>query len=224
MFGGIVERYDLLNRLLSLGRDSYWRRELTRALQVDEPRQALDLCCGTGDVALSLLKSLPGLERLVAADFVLPMCAAAAGKLRARYPEPGVSSLACADALRLPFGTETFDIVSVAFGVRNFENLERGLAEIARVLKADGRVGILEFAPPEGRLLRLVYRPYLRLFPPLLGKLLAGAEGAYGYLSASIQSFLRPSSMLAALEKAGFHDPHARKLTLGVTYLYTASR
>jgi demethylmenaquinone methyltransferase/2-methoxy-6-polyprenyl-1,4-benzoquinol methylase len=223
MFGLIVPSYDMLNRLLSLGRDRAWRAELARSL--DEPAfcKGLDLCCGTGDAASALLKRGKSLELLVAADFALPMCLAARDKL-CRSPGPAPVSLACADSLELPFADRSFDFVSVAFGVRNFDNFCRGLCEIARVTAPGGKVAILEFAPPEGLLLNLLYRPYLKIALPLAGRLLAKAEGAYCYLSTSIESFLSPEAMLQALAGAGFRDLAAKKLTLGVTWLYTARR
>lgn len=219
MFGRIAERYDRLNRVLSLGRDVHWRRRLAGSLAGLGFRNGLDLCCGTGDVSLELTRHLDGLELLAAADFSLPMCRLA----RARTGGTPVA-VACADGLALPFPDRAFDFVSVAFGVRNFEDLAAGLAEIARVVRPGGRVSILEFAPPTGLFLRLFYRPYLRLAVPLAGRLLAGSAGAYHYLSTSIQSFLTPEQMLEALARAGFSDRGAQRLTLGVTYLYTGIR
>ena len=223
MFSRIVRSYDRLNRLLSLGQDKAWRTALARSLDDSLPGKGLDLCCGTGDVAAALLERSKSVELLVAADFALPMCLAAKDKLSRSHGKAPVS-LACADSLTLPFADRAFDFVSVAFGVRNFENFCRGLSEIARVTAPGGRVAILEFAPPKGFLLNLLYRPYLKIVLPLAGKVLARAEGAYYYLSTSIESFLAPEDMLQALADAGFRDPAAKKLTLGVTWLYTARR
>ncbi len=156
MFGSIVARYDRLTRLLSLGRDRAWRAELVRSLDVPALCRGLDLCCGTGDVASALCKAKKNLELLVAADFALPMCLAAREKISSRLPGPARVSLACADSLALPFADGVFDFVTVAFGVRNFENLSQGLAEIARVTAPGGRVAILEFVPPKGFLLNLL--------------------------------------------------------------------
>jgi len=224
MFSRIVRRYDLLNRILSLGRDRVWRAALVRSLDDPALCKGLDLCCGTGDVASALLERGKGLELLVAVDFALPMCLAAREKISSRLACPARVSLACADGLALPFTHGVFDFVTVAFGVRNFENLLQGLAEIARITAPGGRIGVLEFAPPQGSLLRFLYRPYLKIALPLAGRILAGAGGSYRYLSASIESFLTPEAMLQALAEAGFQNPVARKLTLGVTWLYTAER
>lgn len=221
MFDRIVGRYDLLNRLLSCGRDRAWRRALCKAVAATGPETGLDLCCGTGDVAVELARGLGGNTSLVAADFSVNMCAAAAAKFAARGVPVATLS---ADGLLLPFPQATFDFVSVAFGVRNFEDLSRGLAEIARVLRPGGTVAILEFAPPSSAFLRTIYRPYLSVAVPLAGKLVSGDSGAYNYLSSSIQSFLTPERMSESLLVAGFANPQARKLTFGVTYLYTATR
>ncbi len=221
MFDRIVGRYDLLNRLLSGGRDRAWRRALRRAVAERKPAAGLDLCCGTGDVALELSRSVPGLELLVAADFSRPMCREAARKFSRAGHSPHTC---CADGLLLPFADRSFDFVSVAFGVRNFEDPGSGLREIARVLRPGGMAAILEFAPPHSRLLKALYKPYLSLAVPLAGKLVSGDSGAYRYLASSIQSFLTPEKMTECLLEAGFQHPRAQKLTLGVTCLYTALR
>jgi demethylmenaquinone methyltransferase/2-methoxy-6-polyprenyl-1,4-benzoquinol methylase len=223
MFGSITHCYDMLNRLLSLGRDKAWRAALAQSLDDSLPGKGLDLCCGTGDVAAALLERSKSVDLLVAADFALPMCLAAKDKLSRSHGKAPVS-VACADSLELPFADRSFDFVSVAFGVRNFEIFYKGLSEIARVTAPGGRVAILEFAPPKGFLLNLLYRPYLKIALPLAGKVLAKSEGAYCYLSTSIESFLAPEAMLQALTSAGFREPAAKKLTLGVTWLYTARR
>ncbi len=221
MFDRIVGRYDLLNTLLSAGRDRAWRRALRRAVAEHNPTVGLDLCCGTGDVALELKRGVPGLELLVAADFSQPMCREASRKFT-RGSQNTITC--CADGLVLPFADRSFDFVSVAFGVRNFEDIDAGLREIARVIRPGGMLAILEFAPPRGRFLRALYKPYLSLAIPLAGRLVSGDSGAYSYLASSIQSFLTPERMTRCLLGAGFNSPQVRKLTLGITCLYTASR
>lgn len=223
MFDKIVEPYDRLNRVLSLGLDRRWRRVLVdSAAGCGTP--VLDLCCGTGDVALQWLLRAPGNQPLVAADFSGPMCEAAARKLERRAPDGSRWEVVRADGLALPFAGRSFRAVSVAFGLRNFEDLGRGLAELHRVLDKGGKLAVLEFAPPRGAFLRALYRPYLSLAVPLAGRLLAGSGAAYGYLSSSIQSFLGPEQMSAAIVSAGFVQVKARPLTWGVTFLYTAVR
>lgn len=223
IFDRVVARYDLLNRVLSLGRDISWRKALVRSLQ-SSGAPVLDLCCGTGDVALDYFRHAGGTGPLVAADFSLPMCRAARSKLAGRAPSDARWSVACADALAMPFPTGSFAAATVAFGVRNFEDLERGLRELRRVIAPGGKLAVLEFAPPRGLFLRALYRPWLRLIVPLAGRLLAGPGPAYGYLSSSIQSFLTPERMCAALSSAGFSNPRSRSLTFGITFLYTAVR
>ena len=222
MFSRIVRRYDMLNNLLSLGLDRKWREICVLAMADQAPRRVLDLCCGTGEVSLALLDKTGGMELVVAADFSLPMCHAAKQKFCHEFPASSAWSLACADGLKLPFPDRTFDCVAMAFGVRNLENLDLGLSEIARVTRPGGLICILEFAPPDSFPLKILYRPYLRIIPPLLGRILAGDRGAYAYLSTSIESFLSPHEMLASLQKNGFIACRATRLSLGITYLNTA--
>jgi demethylmenaquinone methyltransferase / 2-methoxy-6-polyprenyl-1,4-benzoquinol methylase len=226
MFESLVDRYDLLNRVLSLGRDVYWRKELGRSLKLAGGSRGLDICCGTGDVSLRLLRDCPENEaiELAAADFSPAMCRAAGEKISAHYSGKSSWSVACADALCLPFKTAAFDFATVAFGVRNFEDLDAGLTELARVIRPGGRLGLLEFAPPRGVFLKVAYRPYLKIAPPVLGKFLASSPDAYRYLSSSIESFLEPERMISALSRAGFESPLSKNLTFGITCLYTALR
>lgn len=223
MFDKIVEPYDRLNHVLSLGLDRHWRRILVDSA-AESGTPVLDLCCGTGDVALQWLLRAPGDQPLVAADFSGPMCEAAARKLKSRAPGESRWEVVRADGLTLPFADRSFRAVSVAFGLRNYEDLGRGLAEIHRVLDTGGKLAVLEFAPPRGAFLRALYCPYLSLAVPLAGRLLAGSGPAYGYLSSSIQAFLSPEQMCAAIEAAGLAQVKARPLTWGVTFLYTAVR
>ena len=224
MFDSVADRYDLLNRVLSLGRDIYWRKALAKELAPRGDCRALDICCGTGDVALSLLRGSEGNLELTAADFSTSMCRAAREKILHRYRGSSRLLVTGADALRLPFGDAAFDFATVAFGVRNFEDLQAGLAELARVIRPAGQLGILEFAPPRGALLNTLYRPYLSTVPPVLGKLLACSAGAYRYLYDSIRSFLEPAELSDALSSAGFENIRCRKLTFGITCLYLARR
>lgn len=221
MFDRIVGRYDLMNRVLSFGQDIRWRKALSK--QLNSEQRILDLCCGTGDVAMQLLKDHHGRVTLTAADFSTAMCTAARDKIAGapKAYRDSFLAVAAADALRLPFRDNSFSFVSVAFGVRNFEDLSAGLKDIARVLSPGGKLAVLEFAPPEGFFLRSIYLPYLSKVPALLGRLLAGDSGAYNYLSDSIRGFLPPDKMKLEFEGAGFENFAARKLTLGVTYLYT---
>jgi demethylmenaquinone methyltransferase/2-methoxy-6-polyprenyl-1,4-benzoquinol methylase len=213
MFSAIAGRYDLLNRVLSLGTDRSWRRRACRLLDVRPGMLAADLCCGTGDLALALADRG---ARVVGADFSHEMLTLAAAK--------GVGRTAEADCLRLPFRDATFDRVTVGFGVRNLQDLQAGLAEIRRVLKPGGFAGILEFANPSPAPFRVVYHSYLKLLVPALGALISGKGPAYGYLSSSIREFPDQKRMTALLGDAGFSPVRHVDFALGIAALYIAQR
>jgi len=213
MFSAIAGRYDLLNRVLSLGTDRSWRRRTCTLLGVNPGMLAADLCCGTGDLALALAGRG---ARVVAADFSHEMLTRAAAK--------GVARPAEADCLRLPFRDATFDRVTVGFGVRNLQDLGAGLAEIRRILKPGGVAGILEFATPSPAPFRVVYYAYLRLLVPVLGALLSGRGSAYGYLSSSIREFPDQRRMTALLASTGFAPVRHVDFARGIAALYIAQR
>ena len=216
MFGRIAHRYDLLNRLLSLGQDVRWRRRLARRVAALKPALVLDVCSGTGDVALGLE---PGPD-IVGADFSLPMLANARHKATARR-HPLV--LTVADALELPVANTTVDVVTVAFGVRNFEDLEAGLNELARVLRPGGTILILEFSRPAG-LLGPVLGWWVRNVPPRIGRLISGDSEAYDYLPESVGAFADARAMCGLLASIGLEGVSATPLTGGVCTLYQAAR
>ncbi len=216
MFDGIAPRYDLLNHLLSLGTDFGWRRRAVAALAPAPGEEVLDLCCGTGDLALALAASG---ARVTGADFSLPMLARGArkaGRGRRRL------SLCAADALRLPFRDAAFDAASVAFGVRNLADPLAGLREIRRVLCPGGRLAVLEFARPRAPLLRRLYRLYLRGALPAAGLLIAGDADAYRYLGDSIGAFLDQEAFVDLLGRAGFEPAPPRDLSGGIAAIYPA--
>ena len=213
MFSAIAGRYDLLNRVLSLGTDRSWRRRTCDLLGVRPGMLAADLCCGTGDLALAL--SGRG-ARVVAADFSHEMLTRAAVK--------GVTLPAEADCLRLPFRDGTFDRVTVGFGVRNLQDLEAGLREIKRILRPGGIAGILEFARPTPAPFRMLYHTYLRVLVPALGAVLSGKGSAYGYLSSSIREFPDQERMTALLGDAGFSPVRHADFARGIAALYIATR
>jgi len=212
MFGRIVSRYDLLNRLLSLGRDVAWRRALARRVEAASACPVLDVCTGTGDVALALEPAAAA----VGADFCLAMLAAAGAKARRRGRR---LPLVAADALRLPFPDGSFGAVTVAFGVRNFADLAAGLAELVRVLRPGGTLLVLEFSRPSGVLGRLA-AVWARHVPPVVGRLISGDAEAYAYLPASVERFPDTGEMAARLERAGLEAVSARRLSGGVATLY----
>jgi len=219
MFGRIAHRYDLLNRVLSMGRDVGWRRVTARRVAATRPEVVLDVCTGTGDLALAIREAIR--EGWVAgSDFCLPMLGLARRKAKGRgRPVP----LFAADALRLPVADAAVDVVTVAFGVRNFSDLAAGLAELVRVLRPGGLLLVLEFSRPRGLLAPLLGW-WARNVPPRIGRLMSGDREAYAYLPASVKTFPDSAEMCRILAAAGLDGVGARPLTGGVTTLYEGVR
>ncbi|HEY7698272.1 MAG TPA: bifunctional demethylmenaquinone methyltransferase/2-methoxy-6-polyprenyl-1,4-benzoquinol methylase UbiE [Vicinamibacteria bacterium] len=216
MFEGVAPRYDFLNRVLSLGIDRAWRRQVVESLELRPEHRVLDLCCGTGDLALEIAREVP----VTACDFTWNMLTRA----RAKSVSSGRPlALACADTLELPFRNDLFDRATIAFGIRNLESMSAGLAEIRRVLKPGGRIAILEFSQPNRGWLKLPYRIYLDWLLPAVGGLLSRKE-AYRYLAESIQGFPVPEVLVRLLEEAGFQSPRYSRLSGGIVALHIASK
>jgi len=222
MFASIAPRYDLLNRLLSAGQDQRWRRALVRSVPTcNAGERVLDLCTGTGDVALALRDALPAGVHVHASDFCEAMVALAPAKCR-RAPAP---SFSVADALALPFGDGLFRAVSVAFGLRNLERPAVGLGEMARVLAPGGRLLVLEFSRPERSLFSAFYRFYFFRILPLMGRLLSGSEiDAYRYLPESVWAFPSPSELARELQNVGLVVLEQRRFLMGAVVLHVAER
>ena len=219
MFSAIAPRYDLLNHVLSLNTDRYWWWRAARSFRhiLRRPGAAvLDLCCGTGDMSLALYRSADAGVKIVGADFSPAMLERARRK-GAGLPLEWVE----ADALAMPFAAGSFELVVSAFGFRNLANYDRGLAEIGRVLKSDGEIGILDFGEPRGPIGKL-YRFYFRHVLPRLGTILSGVRGAYAYLPASVARFPEPEEMLERMRRAGFERAAYRPYTFGIAGLYRA--
>jgi demethylmenaquinone methyltransferase/2-methoxy-6-polyprenyl-1,4-benzoquinol methylase len=222
MFAGVAPRYDLLNHLLSGSLDRVWRRRAAAALGLPVGSRVLDLCAGTGDQALALRRR--GLA-VVAADFCVPMLALALpkfnrpGKENGRRPVP-----LAADALALPFPAGRFDGATVAFGLRNVADLDRGLQELGRAVRAGGRLAILEFALPRARPLRALYLLYFRRLIPRIGGLLSPRGSAYSYLPSSVLEFPQREAFLARMTSAGFAEVSWRDLAGGSVCLYLGKR
>jgi demethylmenaquinone methyltransferase/2-methoxy-6-polyprenyl-1,4-benzoquinol methylase len=215
MFGRIAHRYDLLNRVLSLGRDVSWRKMVAQRVAAARPERVLDVCTGTGDLALAIRDA-----EVFGTDFSLPMLAMARSKTVSRGRRP---VLCAADTLRLPLADATVDVVTVAFGVRNFADLEVGLSEMVRVLRPGGTVLVLEFSRPRGPLAPLLSW-WARSVPPRIGRWVSGDPEAYSYLPASVNSFPEGGKMCRALEQAGLENVEVQRLTGGVASLYQGKR
>ncbi len=215
MFDRVAPSYDLLNRLMTFRIDQSWRGRLLTELAPLPGEVLLDLCAGTMDVAAMAMHRVPGL-RIVGADFSL-------GMLQRGRSKTGLPA-AQADALALPFSAGAFDLVTVTFGMRNLEVYEQGLAEIARVLRPGGRLGVLELFRAEGRGSRFVHKAYNRAVLPVLGRLLSPDPAAYRYLVESMERFVTRPEFEAAARRAGFRDVRGETLFPGVCGLVTAVR
>ena len=220
IFSQIAGRYDVFNAMASMGIDRSWRRELVRACQLTPQSRVLDLASGTGDVAFALA-SLGAPAEVVATDFVPEMLVVAERKAADNPPAVPVS-FSVADAQELPFGDASFDVVTVAFGVRNFPDRERNFSEVLRVLKPGGRYVILEFSRPTLAPWRGVYHVYLRHAIPAIGGVLTGDREGFVYLNDSIRQFPTQPQLAAELREAGFNAITWKDLSGGIVALHTA--
>ena len=216
MFSDIAPRYDLLNHLLSCNIDRLWWRRTARIfayiLRRDETR-ALDLCCGTGDMAKALRKQTPRAQ-IIGIDFSRGMLT----RGRRKFDAHCVSAVE-SDALHLPFRDRSFDVVVSAFGLRNLANYDAGLREIHRVLRPDGEIGVLDFSEPGG-LLGKVYGFYFRKVLPRIGTLISGVTGPYSYLPASVSRFPAPNALLERMSAIGYTDVQWQPYSFGIAGLY----
>ncbi len=223
MFGEIAPRYDLLNRLLSMGIDRRWRRRTTRLVPPgDGP--VLDVCTGTGDLALAYWNAGGRSVRVVGTDFAHPMLTIAQDKAAKAQAENHVSFLE-ADTLALPFSDGQFQVVTVAFGLRNVCDTDGGLREMARVCRPGGQVAVLEFSTPTFWPIRQVYLSYFRHVLPRVGQAVArNKQSAYNYLPESVGEFPQGESLAARMTEAGLHDVHFRSFTFGIATLYVGTK
>lgn len=220
MFGGIAPRYDFLNHLLSLNLDRGWRRRAAAELAAAPGQTVLDLCGGTGDLALAVARLAPG-ATVVCCDFAHPMLARAGHKF-ARAQVLDRCLLLEADGLALPLRDESVDGITVGFGVRNLADLDAGFREMRRVLRPGGRLVVLEFSKPEGPWLSRLYRTYLRRLLPRVGDAASGATGPYGYLARTIAAWPDAPSLAGRLREAGFAAAGWTLLTGGIVAVHTA--
>ena len=221
MFAGIAGRYDLLNHLLSGNVDRKWRRSVAEALRPSllPGARVLDVACGTGDLALTLGDECAA--EVVGLDFCRPMLEIAKRKAEGRARRvPFVEG----DALRLPFADETFDAVTIAFGLRNLSGVEDGLRELRRVLRPGGVAAVLEFSSPVVPGFRALFRFYFERVLPLVGGWVSGSRGAYEYLPDSVSKFPDQKRLAALMTEAGFEGVEYRNLTGGIAALHTGAR
>lgn len=211
LFARVARRYDLLNDLQSFGLHRYWKRNLIRLAQPHPGERALDVCCGTGDLALALARH--GLE-VVGIDFSEPMLEQARLRIARRYaaPPPGerAPQLVCGDAQHLPFSDQSFDIVTVGYGLRNLADWEAGLREMWRVAKPGGHLLVLDFGKPPNPLWRGLYFGYLRTIVPALGLFFCGDAQAYAYILESLKHYPAQEGVAAAMRRLGMN--HVRVL------------
>ena len=224
MFGAIAPSYDLLNHLLSLNIDKLWRRRTTRLVPPSGTAPILDLCTGTGDLALAYDRAAGGRVRIMGADFCHEMLVRAVAKTEKRQASERIKFLE-ADAQRLPFPDNSFEITTVAFGLRNIIDTDRGLAEMARVTRPGGRVAILEFSQPRGRLFGRLYRFYFRRILPRIGQAISRSrDNAYHYLPASVLEFPDGEALAERLRRQGLVNVRWYSFTFGIASLYVGSK
>lgn len=223
MFDAIAIRYDLLNHLLSAGIDRWWRRRAIRSLSLSGRERVLDLCTGTGDLAILARLARPPAARVIGVDFAAEMLRVGGQKLR-RRKLTGAVTLVRGDALRVPLVDRSMHAVTIGFGIRNVEDTAAACAEIHRVLAPGGRVAILEFAIPTAPLIRAVYLWYFSHLLPRIGRLLSRHEAAYEYLPASVGAFATPEAFVETMRRSGLSNVGAIPLTFGIVHLYTAEK
>jgi len=222
MFDKIAFRYDFLNRFLSGGIDVWWRKKAIRELKALKPVQVLDVATGTGDVAILTQKMLQA-GKITGVDISEGMLAIGRKKIKKLALEDKIE-LQKGDSENLLFADNTFDAITVAFGVRNFQNLEKGLAEMQRVLKPGGKLVVLEFSRPKQFLFKAVYNLYMKTIAPGFGELIARNKDAYQYLNDSVQRFPEGKDFVSILDNTGYKSTYSKILTFGICSIYCGSK
>lgn len=222
MFDRIAPHYDFLNRLLSMRRDLFWRRVLVRQLKLPPNALVLDMACGTGDVALEIARQT-GTITVIGADFAPNMLRLARSKIERDRTSTTVV-LTAADALRLPFGPERFNVITMAFGIRNIQDKAGVLQHFYHHLKPGGQLAILELATPDRGLLRRLYLNYFNHLLPLLGKLFSKHTYAYTYLPDSVAKFPSAAKFSKLMRTAGFKNIRYRKMTMGIAVVFIGEK
>lgn len=221
MFNNIAGKYDFLNHLLSMGIDKGWRKKAIAEIAKVSPKAILDVATGTGDLAIAASRLNP--DKIIGIDIAAQMLDVGRVKLK----EKGLDELITmqvGDSEALPFEDNSFDAITCAYGVRNFEHLEAGLKEMNRVMRPGGKLAILEFSHPKKFPVKQGYQFYFKYILPTLGKLVSKHSTAYSYLPESVMAFPEGQNFCKILGDCGFKDAHARPLTFGITTLYTASK
>ena len=222
MFDKIAPSYDRLNHALSLGIDRRWRRTAVDALGIHQPQQILDIATGTGDFALLLAKRIKP-QHIIGADISEGMMAIGREKVKEEGLQ-NVISFQYEDCMQLSFPDGSFDAVTSSYGVRNFQNLDKGLQEMQRVLRPGGHLLIVELTPPPCFPMKQLFWLYAHVVMPLLGRLISHDDSAYTYLPASMEAFPQPEQMEGILRKAGFTEVQWRRFTYGISTMYLATK
>ena len=221
MFNNISPKYDLLNHVLSLGIDIIWRKKAIKYLQKDAPKLILDIATGTGDFAIEALALNP--DKIIGVDISEGMLSEGRKKMVKRGLQEKIEML-MGDSEGLLFEDNKFDAVIVSFGVRNFENLEKGLADMYRVLKPGGKTVILEFSKPKSFPMKQAYGFYSHVILPQIGKIVSKDNSAYTYLPESVEAFPDGENFLNVLKKVGFHSTLCKPLTFGISSIYVGQK
>lgn len=222
MFNHIAPRYDFLNHFLSLGIDKIWRKKVINTLKKDDPKQMLDVATGTGDLAIAAARSIKNLH-VEATDIAAVMLDHAKLKVSKARLESQIN-VTLNDAEDLKFENNRFDAITAAFGVRNFEDVSRGLKEMHRVLKPGGKIIILEFSKPRSGFFALLFNLYFKKLLPVIGNFFSGNNRAYSYLSESVEAFPEREDFIKLMQENGFHSCKYQSFTFGVACMYLGKK
>jgi len=217
MFNNIAPTYDFLNHALSVNIDKIWRRRAIASLKSLDPNKILDVASGTGDLAIAAMRLNP--EKIIGVDISEEMLKVGEAKMKKKGLSD-IISMQVADSESLPFEDNDFDAVTVAFGVRNFENPAKGIEEMHRVLRPEGKLVVLEFTNPKGRLINGLYQLYFRKVLPLVGRIISKDFSAYKYLPQSVAAFPQREEFVEIMKKSGFKTASFKQLTFGIASLY----
>jgi demethylmenaquinone methyltransferase/2-methoxy-6-polyprenyl-1,4-benzoquinol methylase len=221
MFNNIAPKYDFLNQLLSLGIHKGWRKKAIHLLQEQKPKTILDIATGTADFAIEAMKLNP--DKIIGVDISEGMLKLGIEKINKLGLQNKIE-LKLGDSENLQFPDNRFDAITVGFGVRNFENLEQGIADIYRVLNNGGMLAVIEFSKPQNFPIKQIYHFYFRYITPLIGKLFSKDNSAYTYLPESVNAFPAGEDFLKILQKTGFKETKAYLLTFGIASIYIAKK